>query len=133
MAVMLEFLNLIIPRSVIENKYRGGWLQCLEDECGMWHDDHLLRDGAMSAVDIEKLVQFWEAKGLRPMKTVNGGKVWNDLCVIEALSVVPTLPCDWIEVSEDGTHAWLKGFPAGTIVGPNYNDLCGNYTLGDDV
>ena len=123
MAVMLEFLNLITPRSVIENKYPGGWAQCLKDEYAMWHDDHLLRDGAMSAADMEKLVEFWESKGLQPMKIENGGKVWKDLCVVETLSAVPTLPCDWIEVSQDGTNAWLKGYPAGNIVGPNYTDL----------
>ena len=119
MAVMLEFLNLIIPRFVIDKKYPGGWTQCLKDECGMWHDDHLLRDGVMSALDMEISVQFWESKGLQPFSDVGGGKVWNDLCVIEALSHAPTLPCDWIEVSEDGRHAWLKGSAAGAIIGPN--------------
>ncbi|MFC6637382.1 hypothetical protein GV827_21275 [Sulfitobacter sp. JBTF-M27] len=86
----------------------------------MWFDDHLLRGGAMRPFDIEDLVSFWTSKGLKPMKSGKGKKFWNELCVVEAMSNVPTLPCDWIEVSEDGTHAWLKGSPPGAIVVPNY-------------
>ena len=31
MAIALEFIDLIIPISVIEEKYPGGWNQCLLD------------------------------------------------------------------------------------------------------
>lgn len=97
----------------------------------MWHDDHLLRDGAMSAMDVESLVKFWESKGLSAMRSVNGQEVWDDLCVVNALSVVPTAPCEWIEVSEDGTHAWLKGSDPCAIVGPSY-DLSTESVVADD-
>lgn len=132
MAVSLEFNNVIIPRTVIEKNYPGGWTQCLADECGMWHDEHLLRDGAMSPMDIERLIHFWESKGLRPTRRSNGRLVWNDLCVVEAMSQQPTLPCDWIEVSEDGSHAWLKGVIPGAIVGPVYDISDEDIILEDD-
>ena len=132
MAVFLEFINLIIPRSVIEQKYPGGWAQCLADDCGMWHDEHILRDGAMNPMDIETAVHSWESKGFRPIRSSHGKLVWNDLCVIEAMCRQPTLPCDWIVVAEDGSHAWLKSAAPGAIVGPAYDSLDGSFLLEED-
>jgi hypothetical protein len=69
MAVNLEFLNLIIPISVIDSKYLGGWTEYLDwlgdpSECACWHDNYLFRQGAMSSVDIASLMEWWQKKGL---------------------------------------------------------------------
>lgn len=110
MAINLECLNLIIPIDVIRRKYPGGWEQCQRDFGGaigwrMWHDDHLLRDGAMNPMDMMMMLSEWERMGLQPFGRKNRKKVWKDCCIVSIDG--PTLPCDWIEV-RDG-RAWLKG------------------------
>lgn len=132
MAVYLEFLNLVIPKSVIDEKYPGGWEQCLADGRGTWNDEYLLREGAMSPMDIEILLDSWKRKGLQPTKRSRGEIAWRDLCIIQTPSQSPTLPCDWIEIAEDGRHAWLKGRTPGAIVGPVYDDPDESDVLKDD-
>ena len=122
MAVALEFIDFIVPVKIIEAKYPGGWAQCLKDHADLiggcvWHDDHLFRDGAMSASDIEALVEAWAMRGLTPFASVDGKRVWHDCCVTEHMAGGPTLPCSWIEIAEDGLSAYLKGTDPGPIVG----------------
>jgi hypothetical protein len=122
MAVALEFIDFIVPINLIKAKYPGGWDQCLKDHSALlggrvWHDDHLLRDGAMSPAGIEALVSEWTALGFEPMREVNGKKTWQDCCVTEHMFGGPTLPCDWIEITEDGRAAFLKGTEPGPTVG----------------
>lgn len=122
MAVALEFIDFIVPIEVIRAKYPGGWEQCLKDHAGLigervWHDDHLFRDGAMSPAGIEALVKEWTEMGLAPMAIVDGKRIWNDCCVTEHMFGGPTLPCSWIEITEDGRAAFLKGTPPGPTVG----------------
>ena len=122
MAVALEFIDFIVPIEVIRAKYPGGWEQCIKDHAGLiggrvWHDDHLFRDGAMSPAGIEALVKEWTELGLAPMAIVDGKRIWNDCCVTEHMFGGPTLPCSWIEITEDGRAAFLKGTPPGPTVG----------------
>lgn len=68
MAIQLEFINFIVPRTRIEQKYPGGWEQCLSDHKELiggrvWYDDHLFRDGAMNPMDIDVLLEKWSMKG----------------------------------------------------------------------
>ena len=114
MAIALEFIDFIVLRRAIEEKYPGGWEKCLADHKGLiggriWYDDHLFRDGAMNPRDIEALVATWEDIGLEPFTKVDGNKAWKDFCVVEGMFGGPTLPCDWIEISQDGYSAHLKG------------------------
>ena len=120
MAVALEFIDFIVPISVIKKKYPGGWDQCLKDHeriigGRVWYDDHLLRDGAMNPSDIQSLVEEWTELGFTPMEEINGEKIWKDCCVVESKFGGATLPCDWIEFSEIGQAAWLKGTIAGEV------------------
>lgn len=120
MAVALEFIDFIVPISVIKKKYPGGWDQCLKDHeriigGRVWYDDHLLRDGAMNPSDIQSLVDEWTGLGFTPMEEINGEKIWKDCCVVESIFGGATLPCDWIEFSENGQAAWLKGTIAGEV------------------
>lgn len=119
MAVALEFIDFVVPIAVIQRKYAGGWDQCLRDHerligSRVWFDGHLLRDGAMSPLGIELLVDAWFARGFQPKMERNGQLIWSDCCVVEGRS---TLPCDWLVIAADGRSAHLKGTRPGDCVG----------------
>ena len=121
MAVALEFIDFIVPIAVIKEKYPGGWEQCLKDHSDViggrvWHDEYLLRDGSMGSSGIEYLIEKWTDLGFEPWIEENGIKVWKDCCVTEHVFGGPTRRCDWIEFTEDGRGAFLRGTPPGTIV-----------------
>ena len=68
MAIICEFIDLIVPIETIKAKYPGGWEQCLLDHRSLiggrgWYDDHLFRDGAMNPNDIKYLVDRWRHLG----------------------------------------------------------------------
>lgn len=110
MAVLLEFIDFIVPISVIEEKHPGGWAWCRKRyEGAAWYDDHLFRLGAMSPDGIKHLVDQWIALGFEPKGDRNGQEYWKDCCVVEPMFGGKTLPCDWLEISEDGRSAYLKG------------------------
>jgi hypothetical protein len=119
MAVYLEFINLIIPRDHIEAVYEGGWDQFVSDNQSaiggrIWFDDHLMRDGAMSPGDMGLLIDLWTSIGLNPIGEKDGQKFWKDCCVVDTMFGA-TLPCDWIEFTEDGRSAFLKGTEPGEL------------------
>jgi len=122
MAVSLEFIDFIVPRAVIEEKYPGGWDKCLKDHANalgrrVWHDEHLFRDGAMNPRDIQILVEEWIDLGFEAFVDIDGQKHWKDCCVVEHMFGGPTLPCDWIEFDPKG-FAWQKGVEPGEVIGP---------------
>lgn len=122
MAIALEFIDFIVPITVIRQKYPGGWEQCLKDHefligGRVWFDDHLLRDGAMSPGGIGSLVQEWTELGFQPLEDRDGQRIWKDCCVVESLVGGATLACDWLELSEDVCSAYLKGTEPGEIKG----------------
>ena len=107
MAIALEFIDFVVPIALIRQKYPGGWAQCLQDHERLiggrvWFDEHLLRDGAMNPADIESLVDEWTSLGFQPTTELDGQRIWQDCCVVESMLGGPTLPCDWLELSEDG-------------------------------
>lgn len=120
MAIALEFIDFVVPIALIRQKYPGGWEQCLQDHERLiggrvWFDEHLLRDGAMNPADIESLIEEWASLGFQPTAEIEGQRVWQDCCVVESMLGGLTLPCDWLELSEDGRSAWLKGTQRGNI------------------
>ena len=120
MAIALEFIDLVVPIALIRQKYPGGWAQCLQDQERLiggrvWFDEYLLRDGAMNPADIESLVEEWMSLGFQPTAEVDGQRIWQDCCVVESMLGGPTLPCEWLELSEDGRSAWLKGAQPGEL------------------
>lgn len=122
MAIALEFLNLIIPIHLIAEKYSGGWAQCLADHDDLlgqtvWHDDHLLRDGAMNSSDMQSLVNSWKSKGFTPQTRIGGKLHWLDMCVVAELAERPTLPCKWLDFTAAGGAVFLKGKEPGIVVG----------------
>lgn len=124
MAVALEFIDFIVPISIIQAKYPGGWDECLHEHEPLmgpggrvWHDEHLLRDGAMNPRDIEELIGWWQERGLEPYDFTGGSRRWKDVCVVEHMLGGPTLSCDWIEVDLDARAAFLKGTYQGAVIG----------------
>lgn len=124
MAVALEFIDFIVPISLIQKKYPGGWAQCQKDHASfigkrVWFDQYLFRDGAMNPCDMEDIIQKWQAYGFRPLKDQHGQLVWNECCIVESLLGGPTLPCAWLALTEDGKSAYLQGTRPGVLVGPD--------------
>lgn len=126
MAIQLEFIDFIVPRSVIKEKYPGGWVQCLKDHETLiggrvWYDEHLFRDGAMNPMDIESLVNEWQRLGFNTHKENEDGMPieWLDVCVCEGLLGGPTLKCDWLYLDFDTQTATLKGYNQTQSVGRN--------------
>lgn len=123
MTIQLEFIDFIVPRSVIEKKYPGGWIQCLKDHENLiggrvWYDEHLFRDGAMNPMDIEGLVNEWQRLGFNTHKENADGMPieWLNVCVCESMLGGSTLKCDWIDVDINTQTASLKGCDQDKIV-----------------
>jgi type I restriction enzyme M protein len=128
MPVTLEFYNLIIPVSVIEEKYPGGWEQCVKDHdniwSAVWYDEHLFRLGAMNSMDIGDIIAAWEGMGFKASKRKNGQKLWKDFCVLGTLSGHDNWQCEWLETDSERWCAYLKGTdPGGIIYGHLYPPL----------
>ena len=122
LAISLEFIDFVVPRRVIEQKYPGGWVACVRDHQNLigrrvWYDLHLFRDGAMSPADIGLLIEHWEKFGFDTRETVDGKEWWKDVCVIQHLLGGPTLPCSWIEVDLISQTAHLASSDAGLVIG----------------
>ena len=120
MAVLCEFIDVIIPIENIDRVYPGGFAaykaeHAKEFKGRMYHDEYLFRDGAMNGLDIEQIVAEWEARGLVPMKTVDGQKHWNELCVVSMLTRI-TLPCDWAVYNSKYFCVHLKGQPPTPVI-----------------
>lgn len=120
MAVRCEFIDIIIPIANIERVFPGGFTAFKADNAGLfggrlWHDDHLLRDGAMSPMDAKEVVAYWEGYGLVGVDST-GGQKWRDICVVEHALGGATLPCDWLEFDSGRQCVYLKGQTPGEVV-----------------
>ncbi len=126
MAVMTEFLNLIVPISVIEEKYPGGWERCLKDHSvaiggRVWFDDYLFRDGAMSPEGIELLLKAWWKMGFECYREKDGKKEWLDLCVYGNRMESSFMPCEWLAEDPQSQSVYLKGTEIGEIKGRDWD------------
>ena len=123
MAVLLEHLNVIVPiERIRRSAYPRGFEGLMEDravELGftLWHDHHLLREGAHSPYEVESIVDFWKSHGLLSTRRIRGALAWNDLCVVDAGAAALSLPCEWLEVVPSESYAFLRGQPRGPIIG----------------
>lgn len=124
MAIMLEFLNLVVPIDVIKAKYTGGWDQCLEDHkqyigSTVWYDGHLFRDGAMNGYDIEVMIDEWTDNGFEPTEEIDGETVWKDLCVIGEMGGVCKYPCNWLTYEPRMRIAYLNSTDPDNLIRAN--------------
>ncbi len=125
MAIMTEFLDLIVPITLIEEKYPGGWERCLKDHsiaigARVWYDDHLFRDGAMNHAAMEALLKEWWKLGFECYAERDGRKYWKDLCVYEGMQGGTGMPCDWLAEDSATRSVYLKGTPMGEIKGRDW-------------
>jgi hypothetical protein len=121
MAIQTEFIDFIVNISAIRAKYPGGWERCLQDHAPLlggrvWHDQYLLRDGAMSPAGIAALVDEWTSLGLTGRAQVDGEMRWVDFCVHETMLGGPTLPCAWLVSTGPSSVAHIDD-PGSPVVG----------------
>ncbi len=125
MALYQEMLDVFVRLSDVERVYPGGLAGYREHMgevlgVGVWHDDHLLREGAMSGADVEQIITGWEELGLHPFRTEQGEPVeWLECCVSSRYMDGPTLPCTWLAFDPATGGAYLAGQKPGALVGPN--------------
>ena len=93
MAVLAEFLNVIVPVRVLEERYPGGIEGYAAAAPGstFCRDGVLTRVGFMSPQHVGEWVDHLEAQGLVPVENDR----FVDLAVVDQLQG-PTLPCDWL-------------------------------------
>ena len=111
MAVALEYISLIVPIEKIEQYYPGGFEKYKSDNeqsigGGIWYDEYIVRDGAMSNYEVGRLIQEWESYGLKGVIEVDGQKQWKDLCVVDYFGGA-TLPCVWLK-SKDSSVSHIN-------------------------
>jgi len=122
MAVRCEYIDIIVPITNIDRVYLGGFAGFKrehESHFGhrLWHDLHLLRDGAFCQDDLTLRIAFWRDLGLEPGAEGEAGSVWRDLCVVKSIFGGPTLPCDWVVFDWSDRCCYLKGMPMRPIMG----------------
>ena len=119
-AIALEFIDLVIPIARIRESYPGGWEQCIRDYAALlgrrvWYDQHLFRDGAMSPLEAQALVEGWTVLGFEPTGTRREALYWKDLCVVDWVEGGPTLACDWLTFDRSSRTAHLAGAEPGPL------------------
>jgi hypothetical protein len=96
LSVFIQFINVVIPVSVLEEKYPGGLDGYARDNgrgtfcC----DGHRTRVGFMAPPLAGEFIDKLEQNGLRPRE----GNRWKDVAVVDQFSRRSTAPCDWIHV-----------------------------------
>jgi len=126
MAVMTEFIDLIVPIAIIEEKYPGGWEQCLSDHKQaiggrVWFDNYLFRDGAMNPAAMEALLNEWWKLGFECYAEKDGKKKWMDVCVYEGMLGSMNMSCDWLAEDSSTRSVYLKGTEPGEITGRDWD------------
>ena len=96
MAVFIQFINVLVPVSVLNEKYPDGLDGYIRDHgrgtfcC----DGRLTRVGFMSPVDAEQFLIGLENQGLTLME----GDAWKDIAIVAQPSPRATAGCSWIAV-----------------------------------
>jgi len=104
--VVLYAGGFVIPiEKINESTYEGGFEAYLE-ELGQyralgdwfWYDKHLLY--ITNEFWPEKLIEFWESKGLQSTETIDGVKRWKDMAIVDDIFYQSLEEhCPWITVS----------------------------------
>lgn len=116
MGVLCEALSVVIPMTVLEERFPGGVAGYAENcpNSTFCSDGHLTRVGFMALSDVGQFARMLEQHGIR----AHDGEKFVDAAVVDQLSGL-TAPCEWLHAGrhEDGySVAWLAGtepFPMG--------------------
>ena len=79
--------------------------------------DGMTHQGYYNPTLSEKIMVVLRDVPFVPFEITDGKKCFKDLCVVEGMFGGSTLPCDWIEFTDDYSGAYLKGTEAGELVG----------------
>jgi len=118
MAIEMECLSVVVPKSVIELRYPGGLSQ-YRDDCPnqtFLEDEHLTRIGFMAPSDVKNFTDHLIALGLvfldERMRSV-------ELVVVDMMGG-PTTDCKWLKFKNDerGSRCWLRGTRPGKLSKP---------------
>lgn len=95
MAVLVEAISVIIKKTSINQKFRGGWPVFKENipNQTLCDDGVLIRIGFMSPYDVGAYTHYLEQNGLTFLRS----KQAQDLVVVDQLRG-PTTACDWIKL-----------------------------------
>jgi len=126
MAIMTEFLDLIVPITIINEKYPGGWERCLKDHhqalnARVWFDNYLFRDGAMNHDAMKTLLDAWWKLGFECYAAHDGIMCWKDVCVYEGMQGGAGMPCKWLAEDPVTRSVYLKGTEQGEIIGRDWD------------
>jgi len=121
MAILLEFINFVVPIQRIQEIYQGGWDAFLDDNSRSigkvtWHDDHLFRTGTMDPDLMDDLIAKWTKLGFVATELIEGKQVWKDFCVVTSYGV-SQYNCPWITVDPARRSAWHSGMEQGDTIG----------------
>ena len=116
MSIQLECISLIIPKTVIEKYYPGGFdqyrkdndLRFVKENYNIWFDDDLVKEGAMNPMDMDDLLKKWTSFGVKTTSVQNKIKKWKNVCVVASLEN-QFLPCDWLIFNDAHTVSFKRG------------------------
>ena len=83
MAVFIEYINVVAPVSVIEERYPGG-MAAYKADCPnrtFCCDGHLTRIGFMGPPEVGEFLNRLIGLGLQPQE----GKAWKDVAVVDQI------------------------------------------------
>lgn len=120
MSVLIEALSVVVPVSILEEKFPGGshTYAAASPNATYCRDDHLTRIGFMAPADVARFIGNLEALGL--IFVVEGAA--RDIAVVDQFTG-PTVRCPWFI---GGRHpagysiGWLRGTPPGTLCAPQH-------------
>lgn len=96
MAVFIQFINVVVPVSVLNEKYPDGLEGYIRDHGGgtFCCDGHLTRVGFMMPHGVEQFLIELENRGLTLME----GDDWKDVAIVAQPSPRATAGCSWVAV-----------------------------------
>jgi hypothetical protein len=112
MAIQIEFLNLVIKRSSLDQSYPGGSQAFIKEHQPFdgrvnCYDEFLVKFGAMSSSDMNELTTWAKTLGLADQSQIDETQYAEDFCVLDEL-MGPLSKCDWIEYDQRNRLAYLK-------------------------
>lgn len=101
MTIPIQFLNVVIRRAAIDKIYPGGSLAFIREHAPFdgtvkAYDEKLVKFGAMSAIEIDKIAKYLVSLGFEGVSGQAVNLVWIDFCVIDELFGL-TQSCYWIK------------------------------------
>ena len=118
MGVLAEALSVVIPVTVLDDKYPGGvdGYRSNSPNATFCTDGHLTRIGFMTPPDVKAFVDELKAVGL----SFHNGTEFTDIAIVDQ-NIGPTSACRWLKA---GRHplgfavAWLDGTSPSPMAAP---------------